>query len=531
MTNAETQHARPNRLGQAWRGFRRWRRTRPFWGGLFTALAGLEIFGTTQMSLNGLTFQMGPTGFLSWLIPVILVACGMLLWFSPPQRMFYAIVAGITAVYSLIGVNLGGFFIGLLLGMVGSALGFAWVPAKKPAPAVEPPAEAVPAGEEDADDDEPALIDELLPRQREDETTGVLTDTLPEPRNPLREQAPAEPPAGSADTTQVLPAVQPDGPEGTGHRDPKLYAILLVVASVGAAGLLGIRGEQPAIAAPVACPTTTTAPATPKPTASASPSASASPAAAEQSSGGNLLTGIIDGITGLFTGGDSGSAEPSTAPTPSSAGTAAAAAEPTASGATPTASTSTSAAPEPSTSSSAQPSAPAEPGTDPCADPTPTKPEPVEPGKPLPKLAADPNQPIVADPPSDMTGSKLTMTGLRFEGVVELPTRDGTLKCLKFTMDKAVTEDFTLLASGPAGKKQRYVTDRLTVEGDVAFYATRFVGYLLGIKITLDPDLPFPDGLPITSPLPVTFTDPSIKLAYENSKSLTATPTLKVDLA
>ena len=69
----------PRPAGSAgWRGFRRWRRTRPFWGGLLTALAGLEIFGTTQMSLGGLTFQMGPTGFLSWLIPTILVTCGLL---------------------------------------------------------------------------------------------------------------------------------------------------------------------------------------------------------------------------------------------------------------------------------------------------------------------------------------------------------------------------------------------------------------------------------------------------------------------
>ncbi|MDI5943075.1 DUF6114 domain-containing protein, partial [Micromonospora sp. DH15] len=98
MTTANPQHAQPGGVSQAWRNFRRWRRARPFWGGLFTALAGLEIFSTTQMSLSGLSFQMGPTGFLSWLIPVILVACGMLMWFSPQQRMFYAIVGAVTAV-------------------------------------------------------------------------------------------------------------------------------------------------------------------------------------------------------------------------------------------------------------------------------------------------------------------------------------------------------------------------------------------------------------------------------------------------
>ncbi|QLQ38400.1 DUF6114 domain-containing protein [Micromonospora robiginosa] len=503
MTTAETQQARPGRLGQAWRGFRRWRRARPFWGGLLTALAGLEIFATTQMSLNGLTFQMGPTGFLSWLVPTILVTCGMLLWFSPAQRMFYSVVAAITALYSLIGVNLGGFFIGLLLGMIGSALGFAWVPRKDATvtPVEEPVDEPV---EEPADEPEPALVDELLPRQREDETTGVLTDTLPAPRNPLREASPVEP-AG------------PDAPRGPGH-PPRAYAILLVLA-VSAAGLVAVRDERPALAAPAACPTTT-APA-PKPsaskTASASPSASPSttaPAEPAPESDGNLLTDLVDGITGLFTGGND-KTEASPSPSPSTA--AAAAASP-----------SGSATPKPS--GSAKPSSPATSGDD-CAEPAPTKPKPVEEGKPLPKLAADPDQPIVADPPSRLTGSKVTMTGLRFEGIVELPTHDGKLKCLKFTMKKAVTDDFTLLASGPAGKKQRYVTDRLTVEGDVAFYATRFVGHLLGIKITLTPDLPFPDGIPITSPIPISFDDPVIELAYEHSKSLTAQPVLRLDLA
>ncbi|MFD0785107.1 DUF6114 domain-containing protein, partial [Micromonospora azadirachtae] len=183
MTTAESQEVRSNPfgwLGRAWRGFRRWRRQRPFWGGLFTMLAGLEIFGSTQMSLNGLTFKMGPTGFLTWLIPTILITCGLLFWFSPAQRTFYAVVAAVTAVYSLIGVNLGGFFIGLLLGMVGSALGFAWVPRRTPAAAddtAELPATTNPteeAGTGTADADEAALVDELMPRQRTEEPTGVL---------------------------------------------------------------------------------------------------------------------------------------------------------------------------------------------------------------------------------------------------------------------------------------------------------------------------------------------------------------------
>ncbi|SCE72289.1 hypothetical protein GA0074695_0598 [Micromonospora viridifaciens] len=522
MTTAETQHAQPGRFGQAWRGFRQWRRTRPFWGGVFTALAGLEIFGSTQMSLNGLTFKMGPTGFLTWLIPAILVTCGMLLWFSPQQRIFYSVVAAVTAVYSLIGVNLGGFFIGLLLGMVGSALGFAWVPVRKTRPAEEPVAgDGAPDGDTTAGgDEELALVDELLPRQREEESTGVLTDTLPEPRNPLREVAPAEP-----------PAADPDPPHGYGHRDPKLYAILLVLATVSMAGLLAFRGEEVALAAPAGCPIPGSS--APSPSGSDSDpgadsdSASASPSPREKSSDGNLLTDLVDGITGLFRRGQSDDAGTQPSPTPSSrTAPAVVAAEPTATGTRTAGTTPTSAAPKPSSSSSAKRTAPGKP----CASPAPTRPQLVEVGKPLPRLAADPDQPRVAAKPAKLTGSRVTMIGLRFAGIVELPTGDGPLKCLKFTMDTGVTDDFVLQADGPAGRILRYVSDQLTVDGDVAFYATRFSARLAGHRFTLTPDLPFPDGIPITSPVPVSFTDPEIDLAYVDSNTLTAKPVLKIDL-
>ncbi|WP_246835430.1 DUF6114 domain-containing protein, partial [Micromonospora sp. MH33] len=133
MTNADPQHVRAGGAGGVWRGFHSWRRTRPFWGGLLTALAGLEMFASTRMTLNGLSFHSGSTGLYSLLIPVILLSCGLLLWFSPGQRLFYSIVAMVTTVYSLMGLNLGGFFLGLLLGIIGSALAFAWTPIARPA--------------------------------------------------------------------------------------------------------------------------------------------------------------------------------------------------------------------------------------------------------------------------------------------------------------------------------------------------------------------------------------------------------------
>jgi Family of unknown function (DUF6114) len=187
LTTAEPHHARPGRLREAWRGFGHWRRTRPFWGGLLTALAGVEIFGTTQMSLRGLSFQMGPTGFLSWLVPAILVTCGQLMWFRLQHRILYAVVAAVTALYSLVGVNLGGFFIGLLLGIVGSALGFAWMPDARSAarPGTEPVDDATvrnnAAGdgtESDQSPDHGTVRDRSRydPRRRDQPTAGAGPD-------------------------------------------------------------------------------------------------------------------------------------------------------------------------------------------------------------------------------------------------------------------------------------------------------------------------------------------------------------------
>ncbi|MGW9198625.1 DUF6114 domain-containing protein [Micromonospora chersina] len=486
MTNADPQHVRAGGAGRVWRGFRSWRRTRPFWGGLLIALAGVEMFASTKMTLNGLSFHSGSTGLYSLLIPVILLSCGLLLWFSPGQRLFYSIVAVVTTIYSLMGLNLGGFFLGLLLGIIGSALAFAWTPTARPTEAStagpadgEPTAEVPPAGGSalGSDDQPPATgpvpTDGGVPRQR-----------------------------GEA---------SPTGRPGTSH-DSRYFAVALVVLGLSATALVATHPQPVRAAAPTTCAKPPVRAATPSPSpSSATPTPTASPSpSAEPSRDGNILTDILDGIGDLFTGGKrAASTAPSASPSPSG-------------GAVGSPGAPAAATPTPTGSGGATPT---------CPPAKPSPPRKVEEGELMPKIAPEPGQPKVAEQPSKLTGSKVTMTGLRFEGIVELPTGNGTLKCLKFTMDKAVTEDFVLLASGPAGKAQRYVTDRLTVEGDVSFYATRFAGRLLGIKITLTPDLPFPDGLPITSPIPISFTDPAMDLAFVNSRTLTARPSLRLDLA
>src|SRR6185369_2290334 len=105
-----TAHAPQAPQGAPARGgsFRRWRRGRPFWGGLLLILSAVELFLSSNLNPTDFQVHFGPTGFLSYVIPAMLLLCGSLTWLSPGQRLFYGILGTLTAVYSLIGLNLGG---------------------------------------------------------------------------------------------------------------------------------------------------------------------------------------------------------------------------------------------------------------------------------------------------------------------------------------------------------------------------------------------------------------------------------------
>jgi hypothetical protein len=137
-------------------GFRRWRRTRPFWGGLLIAAAGGEILFTEKAPL-GVVLHIGTQGVAGLLLPAMMILCGLLLWFAPAQRTFYSILSVLLALGTWITSNLGGFFIGFLLGIVGGSMAFGWSPSagRRPAkakrkakrnPAVTSPPNGAPTG-------------------------------------------------------------------------------------------------------------------------------------------------------------------------------------------------------------------------------------------------------------------------------------------------------------------------------------------------------------------------------------------------
>jgi Family of unknown function (DUF6114) len=110
--------------------FRRWRRSRPFWGGLLVTLGGAEITFTEKAAFK-VVVHVGLYGLAGYLLPMILILCGLLTIFNPQQRTFYSILSVLLSLGTWLTSNLGGFFLGMLLGIIGGSLAFGWAPGER----------------------------------------------------------------------------------------------------------------------------------------------------------------------------------------------------------------------------------------------------------------------------------------------------------------------------------------------------------------------------------------------------------------
>ncbi|KOU57734.1 membrane protein [Streptomyces sp. MMG1533] len=111
--------------------FRRWRAARPFWGGLLLALGGAEILLTEKASLK-VMLHAGAQALAGYVLPTLMLVLGLLILFNPAQRLFYSITGVLMSLGTWATSNLGGFFIGLLLGVAGSCMAFGWLPDQEP---------------------------------------------------------------------------------------------------------------------------------------------------------------------------------------------------------------------------------------------------------------------------------------------------------------------------------------------------------------------------------------------------------------
>ncbi|MFI8998806.1 DUF6114 domain-containing protein [Streptomyces sp. NPDC053542] len=107
--------------------FRRWRRTRPFWAGLLLVLGGAELL-LVPLSPLGVLVSLGLGGLAALGIGLALIVAGLFLWCTPSARHYVSVNALILSVISFAATNLGGFLVGMGLGIAGAAMGFGWTP-------------------------------------------------------------------------------------------------------------------------------------------------------------------------------------------------------------------------------------------------------------------------------------------------------------------------------------------------------------------------------------------------------------------
>ncbi|WP_169986288.1 DUF6114 domain-containing protein [Microbispora sp. H10836] len=410
-----------------------WRRSRPFWGGLLVLAAGLELlsipFATQALPL---VIQSGTVG-ATYLISLVLIILGLMVWLQPDKRAFLGVVAVLISIASFIYANLGGFLIGMLLGLVGGALAVAWTPAETTVAGSAPTQPAAPPGPQEG---------EITITGRRvvsgDERLGATRPQRPAAEPPgegprvlvarVRDGSASEPedesPGGGPDDGDGPVDGPDDGgvrPDGGGHGG-------------GHGGGRGDGGPGPATRALAIA-------VLPVILAAGTAVAREDPGPGGQ--GGSLLPGVVpsavpSGLSDVLDG-----VLPSAVPTalPTSLQDA-------------VGSLTGRRSPSPS---------PGEGGED-------------EPGGSSTRGGSAPGAVRVATETAAVRAPSLTMTGMKFTGVVEMPTATGTVKMLRFTMDKAVLERPTQ-TMGPT----TLTGSTFTFEGNVVICTTKMTAKLLGL--------------------------------------------------
>ena len=131
-------------ISRAWSGFTQWRRSRPFWGGLFLLIGAVPIF-VLPLAPIGLVIASGIAGVSGLLIGAIMAVLALSMWFTPHTRVLAGILAVLVSLGAFPLTNLGGLFIGSILGVIGGAMGASWAPRKAGKAEPESADEAEPA--------------------------------------------------------------------------------------------------------------------------------------------------------------------------------------------------------------------------------------------------------------------------------------------------------------------------------------------------------------------------------------------------
>lgn len=113
--------------GRTW--FRGFRRTRPFWGGLWMLVGAYFLLDMSMVPIQVIV-KAGLTGLGGWLTGGTLLLCGLATWFFPTQKLFAGVIGLLVAIVSVVISNLGGLFLGMFFGVIGASMTLGWGPAK-----------------------------------------------------------------------------------------------------------------------------------------------------------------------------------------------------------------------------------------------------------------------------------------------------------------------------------------------------------------------------------------------------------------
>ncbi|GGN20166.1 DUF6114 domain-containing protein [Streptomyces fuscichromogenes] len=131
--NGKRPRGSPYRLADARERFNGWRMGRPFLAGILTVLGAISILYPSYagLTIGQLTIHIATTaGCGSLIIGGLLVMLGLVMWLQPVMHVFAGSGAILLALASIPVSNLGGFFLGLLLSLLGAALSIAWTPSQ-----------------------------------------------------------------------------------------------------------------------------------------------------------------------------------------------------------------------------------------------------------------------------------------------------------------------------------------------------------------------------------------------------------------
>lgn len=111
-----------------WRGLAHFRRTRPFWGAIVLALGGYFVARPLLGGSMAFYAAVGVRGIVPVLLGGGMIAAAAVSLLLPAQRHFPSIIATMLSIASLPLANLGGWIIGMVLGIIGAGMCFAWTP-------------------------------------------------------------------------------------------------------------------------------------------------------------------------------------------------------------------------------------------------------------------------------------------------------------------------------------------------------------------------------------------------------------------